>query len=365
MYQITSQYRHSDNIDSVSDTRDSFPHDTQSAEQGVLMALVGRMREWREAQRRKAGGMTQLTVWVPARAAEYLKGIFARLADTGERGEDYRRVVNRWRSRRRVQAEIYNGAGLGAEIDLPYLGPFWHLRPAGGRIIGTAKTWIELTPDEANDVSILCRRSVTTALAKWLKERDLQGKKRDHTGVALGRDFCQPDYQPDEDESIIRPRDDDDFEKNEAAIAQEVERAALQSTRHPTEDPSVVYYPGFHGIPSRCHVVHRRDGNRVLFALGHIEHGGTSPTNMIENLAVWMHRRFYPDVQFDHITWFDAWPAHDSLTNKFHIQRVVFADSKIAADPMWVPARDVPADFVEEIRNTISLKPAAAPTAAQ
>ena len=37
------------------------------------MALVDRMKQWREAQRRKHGGMVQLTTWVPRRSAEYLK----------------------------------------------------------------------------------------------------------------------------------------------------------------------------------------------------------------------------------------------------------------------------------------------------
>jgi hypothetical protein len=341
----------------------SLPLGSESFQTGRLPG--SRMREWREAQRRKAGGMVPLTTWVPARAAEYLKDIFARLADPGERGEDYRRVVDRWLYRRRVQAACYPGDGLSAEIDLPFFGPSCHRRPAGGRIIGSTRTWIELTPDEADDISVQCQRAVSAALSTWVMEHDLIGRKRDHTGVALGRMFCKPGYQPEAGESIIRPKDDEAFEKNEAAIAHAVERAALQAHLHPSEDPSVVYYPGFHGIPSRCHVVHRREGDRVLFALGHIEHGGTSPTKLIEELAVRMHRCFYPDIPFDRIEWFDAWPPIDSLRNKFHIQRVVFQGGVVGTGPVWVGVKDVPNDFIDEVRHTITPKPAAASTTSE
>ena len=83
------------------------------------MALMGRMREWREAQRQKAGGMLPLTVWVPARAADYLKIIFGRLADPSDRGEDYRLAASAWLYRRRVPAARFEGVDFAAEIDMP------------------------------------------------------------------------------------------------------------------------------------------------------------------------------------------------------------------------------------------------------
>ncbi len=326
------------------------------------MVLIGRMREWREAQRQKAGGMTQLTTWVPSRSAEYLKGIFARLADPGERGEDYRLITSFWTRRRRVVGERFFGTSFSAEIDLPYYGPHWFMRPAGGRVTGSYDTWVELTPNEADEVSLLCKEAVSKALSDWLRGHNLYGKLRDHVGVALNPVFAQPCYQPDEGESVIRPADYAAFEKNEAEIAHEVERAALQSRKHPTDDPTVVYYPGFHGIPSRCHAVHRRVGDKVLFALGHIQHGGTSPTNMIEDLTVRMRKQFYPDVPFDRIEWFDAWPEHYSLTNAFHMQRVLFPKDEKGSygGPVWVPARDMPDDFVDEVRRAITPKANAA-----
>lgn len=324
------------------------------------MALVGRMRKWREAQRQRAGGMTQLTIWVPTRAAEYLRDIFGRLADPSERGEDYRLIVAPWIRRRRVVGERFPGTDFSAEIDLPYHGPHWFMRPAGGRVTGSYDTWIELTPVEANEISLLCKGAVSKALSSWLRERDLYGKVCDHTGVALDPDFTQPGYPPREDESVIRPTTDAEFEENEAKIAREVEREALQSRRHPTDDPTVAYYEGFHKVPSRCHVVHRREGKRVLFALGHIQHGGTSPTNMIEELAVEMWKRFYPKERFKTIEWFDAWPEHYSLTGRFHMQRVLFPEDTKGggrSGPVWVPVdEDVPKDFVDEVQRAITPK---------
>lgn len=324
------------------------------------MALVGRMREWREAQRQKAGGMTQLTTWVPSRSAEYLKGIFARLADPGERGEDYRLIASFWTRRRRVVGEQFPGTSFSAEIDLPYHGPHWFMRPAGGRITGSGETWIELTPSEADEVSLLCKVAVSKALSGWLCEHDLLGKLRDHTGVALEPVFAHPSYPLQEGESVIRPATDAAFEENEAKIARKVEREALQSRRHPTDDPTVVYYEGFHKIPSRCHAVHRREGGRVLFALGHIQYGGTSPTNMIEDLTVEMWKRFYPKDRFESIEWFDAWPEHYSLTGVFHMQRVLFPENKkdgTRGGPVWAPTgSDVPEDFADEVRRAITPK---------
>jgi len=322
------------------------------------MALVGRMKEWREAQRQRAGGMVALTTWVPSRSAEYLKGVFTRLADPKERGADYRFLASSWVRRRRAIQYSFHGTDFSAEIDLPLLGPEWFQLPAGGRVIGRIKTWIELTPDEASKISQLCQDTVSKVLADWLSKQDLHGKLRDDTGVALDTHFAQPGYSPREGESVIRPKDDAAFETNEVHIAQEVERAALQSRRHPTDDPTVVYFPGFQGVPSRCHAVHRRIGDRVLFALGHIQYGGTSPTNNMENLTRRMWKQFYREVPFDRIEWFDAWPEHYSLTNNFQIQRVLLSKDEKGdyGEPVWVCAQDVPDDFIEEVRLAITPK---------
>jgi hypothetical protein len=131
-----------------------------------------------------------------------------------------------------------------------------------------------------------------------------------------------------------------------------------RTIQHPTDNAAVIFYEGFHGILSRCHAVHRLHGNRNLFAFGIMENGGTSPTNMIEELATEMWKRFYPKDRFDRIEWFDAWPEHYSLTNRFHIQRVGFSHSKGGSGPVWRRiGANVPQDFVEEVRRVINAVP--------
>ena len=89
-----------------------------------------------------------------------------------------------------------------------------------------------------------------------------------------------------------------------------------------------------------------------------MEDGGTSPTNMIEELATMMWTRFYPKDRFDRIEWFDAWPDHYSLTDRFHIQRVGFYHSKEESGPVWRQVgADAPEDFLEEVRRVINARP--------
>ncbi len=75
----------------------------------------------------------------------------------------------------------------------------------------------------------------------------------------------------------------------------------------------------------------------MLFAVGRIEHGGTLPTHMIEQLKVEMWKRFYPKKRFSSIEWLDAWPEHCSLTGKFHMQCVLFPEDKSGTQggPVW------------------------------
>ncbi len=142
------------------------------------------------------------------------------------------------------------------------------------------------------------------------------------------------------------------------AIGGNVPLKTLAITQDPADDPTVFRYEGFHGTPSRCHVVHLRYGNRILLAFGLMEDGGTSPTNMIEELATAMWKRFYPKDRFDHIEWFDASPEHCSLTNRFHIQRVHFGNSEGRPELAWGRiGTDVPRDFVKEVRRVIDGRP--------
>lgn len=308
------------------------------------MAL-GRMTRWREAQRRRAGGMVEISTWVPSRAATFLKEIFGRLGDPGSRGDDYRALVAGWLDRRRVVGRRYDGVGCDAEIDRPFLGTGWYSRPAGGRVFDVEGTWIELTPDEANEVEEACKAAVSNALEKWLEAKGLKGRVIDKVGVAIGTYFP---VKPGPNDVLLRPADDDEFERNEVEIAQAVKDAALKSRLHPTDDPTVVYYPGVGGLPSRCHAIHQKFGDRILFALVHIPNGGTSPTNMIKELTKRMHREFYPGLQMKDIDWFDCWVLPWESADEPTITCVVEGED---GHPSWQVPGNLPQEFVERIRQ--------------
>ena len=53
---------------------------------------------------------------------------------------------------------------------------------------------------------------------------------------------------------------------------------------------------------------HRKHQGRVQFALIHMPHGGTSPTNMVESLATHFRQRFNPKIDPGLIDWFDVVP---------------------------------------------------------
>jgi len=314
------------------------------------MAL-GRMKQWREAQRQRAGGMVEISTWVPVRASKFLKDIFALLGDPSERGDSYRLIVSSWLNRRRVVGANFLGTSYSAEIDLPYLGPDWYQRPAGGRIFGEYETWLELTPDEASEVSELCQSAVSGALDGWLSKRGMIGVVRDHVGVALEPDFAQVDYQPRVGDSLFRPETEDEFVKNEAEIAQGVIDAAAKSRRNPIDDPTLVSYPGDFGFPSRCHAIHCVYNDDVLFALVHVPNGGTSPTNMMGELTRRMHKLYYPEVPFNNIKWFDVYRLPWETVQDVRINRVVFdKESEGGMSKIyWQPAGDLPESFFEEI----------------
>lgn len=311
------------------------------------MAL-GRMTRWREAQRRRAGGMVEISTWVPSRAATFLKEIFGRLADPGSRGDAYRQIATAWLKRRRVVGDNFDGGLWWAEIDRPILGTSWYSRPAGGRVVHIDDTWVELTPDEASEVKEKCRAAISGVLQQWLDAKGLTGRVVDKVGVAPDTYFSRGDFRPGPDDVLLRPVDDDEFERNEVEIAQAVKDAALKASLHPTDDPTIVYFSGVGGFPSRCHAIHQRIGGRVLFALVHVPNGGTSPTNMILELIKKMHRQFYPGLQLRDIDWFDCWVLPWESPDEPTIARVVEGEGGI---PNWQAPGDLPEEFVGRIRH--------------
>ncbi|MDE2579080.1 MAG: hypothetical protein KGL46_09765 [Hyphomicrobiales bacterium] len=324
--------------------------------------IASRMKAWRDKKRARSGGMTEITVWASEFRADRLRLIFERLARFDAIGETYFGEAAKWLSRRRPPLEFFRGASYSAEIDGPFFGPHWHLRPAGGRITGALGTWIELSPDEADDVRLLCASAVSSVLETYLQNNKLIGRLRDDTGVALNVLFAEADYPQGQDDYLRRPANDAAFERAEAARARDVDRAAYASRLHKIQDPRVFYFDGFFSVPSRCYAFIRDGDDGPQIIIGHINYGGTSPTNAIETLAVALRDRHFPRTPFDKIKYYDCWAqARDeyrlsdgewrsvrSLDN-IRIQRVTFDRPTTPAGPSWGQATDLAPDVLDEL----------------
>jgi hypothetical protein len=176
---------------------------------------------------------------------------------------------------------------------------------------------------------------------------------RDDTGVVTDKQFL--DHAAGKDPN--RPADETAFAANEAKIASFV-MAAVRATLKPhAADPSVIEYEGLSGFPSFCQIAHRKRGNRVQFALIHMDQGGTSPTNRFAGLATYMRQRFYPDVGAGQIDWYDVVPRiGDRTLRSITINPVIMQHANgIYSHPTWSSANsNNSADLAAFIKSTIS-----------
>ena len=110
--------------------------------------------------------------------------------------------------------------------------------------------------------------------------------------------------------------------------------------------------------PSFCQIAHRKHQGRVQFALIHMPHGGTSPTNMIESLATHFRPHFYPKLDPGLIDWFDVIPPgtydtapfRDKLT--IHPVRLQHANG-VYRDPEWDNGDNLPQDWIDFVAGVI------------
>ncbi|MHB1952492.1 MAG: hypothetical protein ACYCOU_01990 [Sulfobacillus sp.] len=307
---------------------------------------MNRMKPWRtKKMSQEAGRLTQICVWAPEYDEERVRQICNRVAEPTSRGQELRGVLSRQLELRRTTYATWRGFAWRAEIDYPCVGLWWCMKNIGGRVTGPDATHIELTPEEALDIQGRLNRSCERVLKAWIKTNKLHGCVRDHTGV----DTYQ--YIP---RDPSRPADAE-FAANEAKIARSVVQDAIQSRKPPFNDPSIVEYEGHSGFPSFCQIAHRRQGDRVQFALIHMANEGTSPTNMFEILATHMRQCFYPDVDASQIDWFDVFPP--GVYWSFLIVSAVSMQQAngIYSKPSWTGIdHDAWADWVAFIRDTIA-----------
>jgi hypothetical protein len=318
---------------------------------------MNRMRLWRAKKMfGETGRLIQICVWAPERSAELVRELCTLVAAPGERGENLRSALFHELKRRRTLCRQWAGIWWKAEVDYPFVGPWWFMRHIGGRILGPNDAHIELSPEEAEDLKKHLQDACDREIKAWAQQRKFRpGLVRDDTGVLLA-----PGYEEDRN-TAQRPADDAAFAAHEARIARTVLDAAVASRKPPVKDPSVIEYESYSNFPSFCQIAHRRHatpaGERVQFALIHMPHGGVSPTNMIESLATHLRQQFYPKVDPGKIDWFDVVPPNTySSFDKLTINSVSLEHANgVYSHPSWSPANDnIPEDFAAFILDTIA-----------
>lgn len=117
----------------------------------------------------------------------------------------------------------------------------------------------------------------------------------------------------------------------------------------PFDDPHhTFYFVGFGRVPSKCRLIRWETDAVVYIALSHIKWGGTSPTNMIEELATSIRAVYYRDADPDSIEFFDHWPAEHSITQREELIPVDLdwdRASKSYQNPIWRRDLQAPSDF--------------------
>ncbi len=304
---------------------------------------------WREKFRRR--GLTQISTWVPREIADDLQRIFARIGAQSLDGDSLRGLLGWLSTRRRAVAQRFDGHYFRLEIDDPGLRFGTCTAPIGGRIVGEGRTLIELDPFEARALQESCQSAIMSILVAWLEEQNLNKKIRDDTGVIEKLEFVLDNTHDFPKLYKNRPNSIQDFEKNEAKIAQEFQQRAFYNGAIPPDDPSIYHYIGFHGTPSRCHLVHGTFDGKICVGFIHIKSGGTSPTNMIENLCKDFYTKKLNDISMNEIQWYDIWPSHHSLTDKLQISRVIF-EKNTFENPSWF-TDEPPEGFHSKIIETI------------
>lgn len=314
---------------------------------GKLTDLIG--------QARRRLGLRAVTIYTAERNVALLREVGARLAEETARGEAYRRQVEDWPHSRRVVDAIYDGITYRLEVDQPTVG-YVRAMPIGGRVIDTSRqnsTWIELTPTQAHALRDQVQRAVDAALDAWLSREHLHSKVIDETGVKTASPYR--DIDP------ASLRTDDSFFEHEAQIARRAYQDS-RTARAATDEPEHThYFDGFHGFPSKCLVGYVREEGRALVAFSQYygsRGGGTSPTNLIEELATDWREQHCADLSPEALWVYDHWPADFSLTNHEEFNRVRLAWNAAHREyvrPQWSRDEEAPDAIKNEMRRIVAV----------
>jgi hypothetical protein len=126
----------------------------------------------------------------------------------------------------------------------------------------------------------------------------------------------------------------------------------------PFDDPHhTFYYAGFGGAPSKCRLIRWESEAVIYIALSHIKWGGTSPTNMFEELATAVRATYYPESDPFDLEFFDHWPAQHSLTQREELIPVILNWSEEGKCYQEVERRrdlDAPPDFRRMVSDIVA-----------
>lgn len=336
------------------------------------MSIKKRVADWRLARKNNRRGWRQISTWVHEEDADELKGVFQKLAGAPisdqidqpaeaalwlqeEHAECYRLITSEWKYRQRPVSRQYLGLLYQAEIDGPSYGMYSQYFPIGGRILSAARTWIELTPAEADEVSRLCSHSISTVLEMWLTDKGLVGKERDDTGVATTERYCGTgDTSGVNAYGDLRRRDHAKFIENEQKIVTKILDEIEASFQHPSDNPDVYYHKASFYSPSRCFVTTEEVDGKLYVGLGNIENGGTSTTNAFERIASFLLEERFSNVLPEDIVWFDCYSEYNK-NNYIEFTRVEMelGSNRQYIEPNWFHGADVPSGLRTRMENNI------------
>lgn len=318
-------------------------------------------RTEKQRDKMKRRGMRSVATWVPDDEAEWLKVVFSRIGENSVDGQCFRNFLKPTLSRRRAPGRRYHSNFLEMEIDGPYVGAGSETAPIGGRIYNRTDTLYEFRPDEALDFEAEVKDAIGRVLSDFIKRKSLEGKVRNNTGVITDPYFLR--------DTKLEILDDESFERRECLAVQDFIERSFARSRPIVHDDSIFRYLGIGHAPSRCQIVEDRtpDGN-VFFAFIHIPYGGTSPTNLIEDLCSEIRRTRLSDIPEGQITWLDVYPEevlrpgmrfHDKVIGGEYwkmdlprIQQVTFEEEGFS-NPTWSRPQALPESMRAKINEAI------------
>lgn len=105
----------------------------------------------------------------------------------------------------------------------------------------------------------------------------------------------------------------------------------------------IFHYKGFHGCDSKCGLEIKSNGTKVTVILTELDdNSGTSVTNMVEQIATMVYRKYFAGVPAESIIWIEHYPPDPKSTITRHregtFDKVILQwNGKRFSKPNWIP----------------------------